>query len=202
MIEEIENIIDYHELELDLWLFRKLTKDQIQNKFMRNSSWHHTGCFYNQTNFYEIYEDWIIKTNNEKLAQLIQDRKDYLKATKKERAKEKEAREEKRLANQQEKENEKKLEELMRFSKYKTMTNFKKAIEAGRVDLKELKEKAQEEKDEKKAITFKSLYGQIRKEFENTKHLKAGEAYELYQENKLPKEIIDRINESQGAFTF
>ena len=126
----------------------------------------------------------------------------FYEATKEERAKEKEAREEKRLANQQEKENEKKLEELMRFSKYKTMTNFKKAIEAERVDLKELKEKAQEEKDEKKAITFKSLYGQIRKEFENTKHLKAGEAYNLYKENKLPNEIIEIMNNNQRAYTF
>ena len=187
---------------MDLNLLKKLTKDQIKNEFMRNSSWHHTGCLFNQTNFYEVCEDWIIKTTNEKLEQLIQDRKDYLEATKEERAKEKEAREERRIAKQKQKEYEKELEKLMRFSKYKTMTNFKKAIEAGRVDLKELKEKAQEEKNEKKAITFKSLYGQIRKEFENTKHLKAGEAYELYQENKLPKEIIEVMNNSQRAYTF
>ena len=174
MLEEIENIIDYHELELDLGLFRKLTKDQIQKKFMRNSSWHHTGCLFNQTNFYEVCEAWIIKTTNEQLEQLIQDRKDYLEATKEERAKEKEAREEKRLAKQQEKEYEKELEKLMEFSKYNTMTNFKKAIEAGRVDLDELREKEEEQKLIKTANIFKSTYGKIRKQFEITKNIKAG----------------------------
>lgn len=202
MIEEIENIIDYHELNLDLNLLKKLTKDQIKNEFMRNSSWHHTGCLFNQTNFYEINEDWVITMTNEKLEQLIQDRKDYLEATKEERAKEKEAREERRLAKQQEKEYEKELEELMEFSKYKTMTNFKKAIEAGRVDLDELRAREEEQKLIKTANIFKSTYGKIRKQFEITKNIKAGEAYNLYKENKLPNEIIEVMNNSQRAYTF
>ena len=202
MIDEIESIISFYELELDLALFRKLTKDQIQNKFMRNSSWHHTGCLFNQTNFYEIKEEWVITMTNEKLEQLIQDRKDYLEATKEERAKEKEAREERRIAKQQEKEYEKELEKLMEFSKYKTMTNFKKAIEAGRVDLDELREMNTVSKNEKKVNIFKSTYGKIRKQFEITKNIKAGEAYELYKENKLPNEIIEIMNNSQRAYTF
>ena len=202
MIEEIENIIDYHELNLDLNLLKKLTKDQIQKKFMINSSWHHTGCFFNQTNFYEVCEDWIIKTTNEKLEDLIQDRKDYLESTKEERAKEKEAREERRIAKQQQKEYEKELEELMEFSKYKTMTNFKKAIEAGRVDLDELRAREEEQKLIKTANIFKSTYGKIRKQFEITKNIKAGEAYNLYKENKLPNEIIEMMNNSQRAYTF
>lgn len=202
MLEEIENIIDYHELNLDLNLLKKLTKDQIKNEFMKNSSWHHTGCLFNQTNFYEINEDWVITMTNEKLEQLIQDRKDYLEATKEERAKEKNAREERRIAKQQQKKYEKELEKLMEFSKYKTMTNFKKAIEAGRVDLDELREMNTANKNEKKVNIFKSTYGKIRKQFEITKNIKAGEAYDLYKENKLPNEIIEIMNNSQRAYTF
>lgn len=202
MLEEIENIIDYHELNLDLNLLKKLTKDQIKNEFMRNSSWHHTGCLFNQTNFYEVCEDWIIKTTNEKLEDLIQDRKDYLESTKEERAKEKEAREERRIAKQQQKEYEKELEELMEFSKYKTMTNFKKAIEAGRVDLDELRARKEEQKLIKTANIFKSTYGKIRKQFEITKNITTSEAYNLYKENKLPNEVIEIMNNNQRAYTF
>ena len=57
MLEGIANVLDDYEMNPDLiHVFQKMTKDQLWNKVMRWSSWHHTGKFANYTDFYEVFD--------------------------------------------------------------------------------------------------------------------------------------------------
>lgn len=38
----------------------KLTLKELQDNFLSYSSWHHTGTFYNSTNFYEVDENSVL----------------------------------------------------------------------------------------------------------------------------------------------
>lgn len=49
-----ENIIESLNAQRKDLDFSKLTKQELIDNFLRQTSWHHTGKFYNQTFFYEV----------------------------------------------------------------------------------------------------------------------------------------------------
>lgn len=54
--------------------FSKLTTEELKSKFLRNSSWHHTGSFYNATDFYEISAAAVAETTQEDIERIISGR--------------------------------------------------------------------------------------------------------------------------------
>ena len=73
IVDEIKN----RRNDINIDLIKKLDVESLKATFLRKSSWHHTGEFFNQTDFYEIDEEKIENLSNEKVASWIEnDKKD------------------------------------------------------------------------------------------------------------------------------
>lgn len=77
--EEILYAINSIRSDLD---FSKLTKQEL-TIFLTRTSWHHTGKYFNATNFYSINEDYIREYNQEKIDNIIKNRAPRKKSEKK-----------------------------------------------------------------------------------------------------------------------
>lgn len=53
---------------------KKLTLSELRCRLLHYSSWHHTGTYYNRTDFYEIDENQIDKLTAEKIDEIITNR--------------------------------------------------------------------------------------------------------------------------------
>lgn len=53
---------------------KRLTKDELFETFLYNSSWHHTGCTYNKTNFFAVSENTVLSFTESDLAELLNTR--------------------------------------------------------------------------------------------------------------------------------
>lgn len=71
--------VDYSESDLE-----KLTKKELEC-FLERSSWHHTGSYYNQTNFYQIDENYVATFTLDEFNQVICYRKPRKKPEQKEK---------------------------------------------------------------------------------------------------------------------
>lgn len=61
IIERLQNLIDSGELESseeDMRRIKRLTARVVKIAFLKKSSWHHTGKYYNETDFYDIVDDF------------------------------------------------------------------------------------------------------------------------------------------------
>lgn len=85
IIENINEIIESEDLKTDIELFKKMTLKELRDRFLERSSWHHTGAFYNVTNFYSLNENEIINTTKEDINKIISERKAPQKKTEAER---------------------------------------------------------------------------------------------------------------------
>lgn len=150
-------------------LLKKLTFEQLKI-FLNYTNSHHTSKFYNWTDFYELDFNYIEKSTNKQLLEMIEERRAYLEETKEERAiiraKQKKEREERRiqkakdLAEKKAAQDEynrvyKELDYLLGVSRFKTMKSFVKSFLAGKVSEKLLekykaKYEALKEEEEKK----------------------------------------------------
>ena len=131
ILEEIENIFD--ELpEEKAEIIKKMTLTELRENFLNYTAYHHTGKFYNTTNFYELDIEKIEKITVDEINDIISRRKkaarrpqeviDSEKAEKAKRKAEKEAAEEKA--------------KLFRYqNKYKTLKGF---LNSSSVDLEAL----------------------------------------------------------------
>lgn len=55
ILESIASVLDDYDMNPELiQVFQKMTKNQLWDEVMRWSSWHHTGKFANETDFYEV----------------------------------------------------------------------------------------------------------------------------------------------------
>lgn len=52
-------------------LARKLTLTELKRELLTSTGWHHTGKFYNKTDFYEVGEDYLQELTAEKIAEII-----------------------------------------------------------------------------------------------------------------------------------
>lgn len=73
--EIISNIILNNNNSIDENLLNKMTVKELQDNFLNYSSWHHTGKFYNETNFYELNLEEIENITNDALNEIILSRK-------------------------------------------------------------------------------------------------------------------------------
>lgn len=179
-------------LGIDTKLLKKLTKNQLQDVALTQSSWHHTGKFYNQTEFYSINEKLLKELTNEETRQMILDHKKYLEETKEKRRIEREKKEKQRLENKKRKEYKEEIESMIHLSAYKTLNGLLKGIESGKVDLKELRNLKKEEDKERKEKQFLSVAGQIRKK---TDYKNVQDMFDDYKSGILDKQIVEMINE-------
>lgn len=74
IIDEINNIAYYNDIDLSDVALSKLTLKELQDNFLNYSSWHHTGQFYNSTNFYEIDENSVLGITKEKINKIKENR--------------------------------------------------------------------------------------------------------------------------------
>lgn len=132
IFEEIECSCDDIPAE-KLNMLKKLTVPELRDNFLRYVAYHHTGSFYNSTNFYRLDVDRVESITIEKIVEIISDRKkpvrrslDVVAAEKAEKAKrkaEKEALEEK--------------VKLFKYqNKYKTLKGF---LNSSSVDIEALR---------------------------------------------------------------
>lgn len=131
ILEEIENMFDeLPEEKADM--IKKMTLTELRENFLNYTAYHHTGKFYNSTNFYQLNADRMENITVEEIGEIISRRKKtarrpqaIIDAEKAERAKkkaEKEAAEEKA--------------KLFRYqNKYKTLKGF---LNSSSVDLEAL----------------------------------------------------------------
>lgn len=77
IIFAIEEKIDDGELNLkcDIELLKKMYVKTLKGVALRMSSWHHTGSYYNQTDFYEINEYRLEALTNERILEIIEEDK-------------------------------------------------------------------------------------------------------------------------------
>lgn len=123
ILEEIENIFD--ELpEEKAEMIKKMTLTELRENFLTYTAYHHTGKFYNSTNFYQVNADRVENITVEEIREIMSRRKktarrpqaiiDAEKAEKAKRRAEKEALEEKA--------------KLFKYqNKYKTLKGFLKS---------------------------------------------------------------------------
>lgn len=131
ILEEIKNIFD--ELpEEKAEMIKKMTLTELRENFLNYTAYHHTGKFYNSTNFYQLNADRVENITVEEIREIISRRKktarrpqaiiDAEKAEKAKKKAEKEAAEEKA--------------KLFRYqNKYKTLKGF---LNSSSVDLEAL----------------------------------------------------------------
>lgn len=131
ILEEIENIFD--ELpEEKAEMIKKMTLTELRENFLNYTTYHHTGKFYNSTNFYQLNADRVENITVEEIREIISRRKktarrpqaiiDAEKAEKAKKKAEKEALEEKA--------------KLFKYqNKYKTLKGF---LNSSSVDLEAL----------------------------------------------------------------
>lgn len=123
ILEEIENIFDELPEEKEE-MIKKMTLTELRENFLNYTAYHHTGKFYNSTNFYQINADRVENITAEEIKEIISRRKkaarrpqaiiDAEKAEKAKRKAEKEAAEEKA--------------KLFKYqNKYKTLKGFLKS---------------------------------------------------------------------------
>lgn len=191
IMEELEEASDYGDLNLNMSLIKKLTKEQLQSLVLIRTSWHHTGALFNQTEFYSLDEGFLTKLTDEIIKEEINKRKEFLEKTKEERAIKKAELEIKREVNKAKKNLKEELEELVKFSNYKTVSGLEKAIDAGRANLEELRKSRDVEAIERAESRFKSVAGQVRKE---TNYKSVSEMFEDYKAGRMSQEDIDKIN--------
>lgn len=55
-------------------LASKLTLGELKGALLISTGWHHTGKYFNQTDFYEIDEDYLQKLTADKIAEIIANR--------------------------------------------------------------------------------------------------------------------------------
>lgn len=76
MINAINEHLDTNGLYLNTEIFR-LKKSELFDNFFTCSSWHHTGKFYNCTNFYELDESALEEVTQDELAEELADPSEY-----------------------------------------------------------------------------------------------------------------------------
>lgn len=132
ILEEIENIFDEFP-EKKAEMIKKMTLTELRENFLNYTAYHHTGKFYNSTNFYQLNAERVENITAEEIKEIISRRKkaarrpqaiiDAEKAEKAKRKAEKEAFEEKA--------------KLFKYqNKYKTLKGFLKSTS---IDLEMLK---------------------------------------------------------------
>lgn len=55
-------------------LAKKLTLNELKSELLTSTGWHHTGKFYNRTDFYEISEDYLQEMTADKINEIIANR--------------------------------------------------------------------------------------------------------------------------------
>lgn len=184
--EEPETAISIDEIKaLPAWLLRQ--------EFLTYRSWHHTGAFYNATDFYGLdfkALDLPLAHYQEK----IEEHKRELAATKGDREKERQQRE----ARRERREFETRIKELRKYTKYKTDNGLIRAVDDGRVTLEELEQSEREEK----AKGYRR-YTEYKTEAALIKALRNGEItmekLEALRDEKDPKRIAARkLAKAQG----
>ncbi|MBB6478223.1 hypothetical protein HNR45_001293 [Negativicoccus succinicivorans] len=143
IIEAVEDYLDETEAETAISVdeIKALPAWLLRQEFLTYRSWHHTGAFYNATDFYGLdfkALDLPLAHYQEK----IEEHKKELAATKGDREKERQQRE----ARRERREFETRIKELRKYTKYKTDKGLIAAVDDGRVTLEELEQKEQEEK--------------------------------------------------------
>ena len=104
ILDEIENIFDEFP-EKKIEMIKKMTLTELRENFLNYTAYHHTGKFYNSTNFYQLNADRVENITVEEIREIISRRKktarrpqaiiDAEKAEKAKKKAEKEATEEK-----------------------------------------------------------------------------------------------------------
>lgn len=55
-------------------LASKLTPNELRGELLTSTGWHHTGKYFNKTDFYEISEDYLQELTADKIAEIIANR--------------------------------------------------------------------------------------------------------------------------------
>lgn len=74
ILEEIDNIF-WHADKENRIEFKKMTLGELKDNFLVWSSWHHTGKFYNETEFYCIEENAVLNFTAKEFDEIISNRK-------------------------------------------------------------------------------------------------------------------------------
>ena len=115
--EVLEEISTYSDCD-----FSKLTKAEILDNFFAHSSWHHTGMFYNCTDFYSMDYAAIQAADQAQINAIIADRSPRVRRDADTIAAEKAAKEKRKTARMQEE----RLKLLFeKQTRYKSMSGFK-----------------------------------------------------------------------------
>ena len=72
IIERLQKLIDSGDLECseeDMKRIKRLTSKTVKYAFLQKTSWHHTGKYYNETDFYDVVDDFS-KINLDDLEQI------------------------------------------------------------------------------------------------------------------------------------
>ena len=114
----IEETARDNDIDIEGIDFSKLTTEELKSKFLRNSSWHHTGSFYNATDFYEISAAAVAETTQEDIERIISGRT-RRQLTNAERAE--------KAMNEKALEEAKEVYKKIKFIYYSGVTNYKSA---------------------------------------------------------------------------
>jgi hypothetical protein len=196
---KILEAIDDLSVDVNLELLKRLTKEQLQDVALCYCGYHHTGKYYNETDFYAVDEELVKGLTDDKINELVLERKNELEKTKAERAKQRQQQELRRYERERKEGYKQEVQGLLQYSGYKTLNGLLKAIESKKIDIDDLKKKKQEAEDELKKKVFLSLAGQVIK---GTNYTDVTEMYDDYIEGKLNQDILDKINNKTFRYKF
>ncbi|EEU03757.1 hypothetical protein GCWU000322_00057 [Eubacterium saphenum ATCC 49989] len=148
--------------DLDEKLVGRLSKQSLVDEFLEYKEWHHTGKFYQCTDFYGLNENKVEELTNEELKELIikhtpTEKEKELARTKKAQVQARRAekrREKQRIAE---------LLDLMAYSKYKNQVWFLRAYDGNEAGIEELKRKKEFDEISKEYRSLEGSTTQLRK---------------------------------------
>ena len=81
ILNAIVEFAEESNINIDNLDLNKLTLKELQQNYLINSSWHHTGSLYNKTDFYSISENIVNNLTNDFINEIIKNRQPRKKLT-------------------------------------------------------------------------------------------------------------------------
>lgn len=74
LLAAVEEYAKENEIRFSLPLLKKLTADELRNRFLYRSSWHHTSEYANRTDFYSLDTELLSELTDEDLKKIIEEK--------------------------------------------------------------------------------------------------------------------------------
>jgi hypothetical protein len=195
IIEAVNMYAEEEGIDLSDVDLTKMTTEELKDKFLSYSSWHHTSKHFNKTNFYSINNDAVKNITKEEVAEIIASRKEKKKAEPTEQDKARQEKKREKEINNKAREVASKLSLIFNsgITNLKTPKGLVSRFEKNSFDIDTEYKKAIEEirkKDAQKVSQWRQLPSEHWRQEDVKQYDNDIEAYALHQYNYIGSQSI------------